>query len=66
MASSHVRIGRIQEEINIILREAEEADRFRSKYAAEGDEAKKIYWEARYECCTSIANRLLVNFNIIT
>ncbi|MEK5036396.1 hypothetical protein MKY96_33740 [Paenibacillus sp. FSL R7-0302] len=66
MASEHIRINRVKDQLEQIVLDAEEAKHFREYYAAQNDDKKVAYWEARYEYATGLSLKMSRAFQLTT
>lgn len=65
-APSHVRIGRIQDQLEKIIEEAQEARHLSERYAKEGNQQMATYWESQYDFAQKISMRMSKAFNLQT
>lgn len=63
-ATTHVRIGRIQDQLAKLIEEAEEAKYLSERYAKEGNQQMAIYWESQYDHAQKISMRMSKAFNL--
>lgn len=61
---THVRIGRIQDQLVKLQDDADEAKYLSERYAKEGNQQMAIYWESQYDLAQKITMRMSKAFNI--